>query len=599
MSFIPTIFVVGELSSGKSSFLNALASGFVSSVSLQRETFTPIYYKFRKNVSETNLDNITISMEQIHEQNQSQREQLNSNIKTTNRPIAYTLPIRYGLPDMDVIDFPGLNDSDDKNNEFMKVMEKNIHDAHIILFVTDATKAFTNASELDTYNKIKQCVDAEYKKNYHHIELITIINKYDETDDEDIEQIYYRISNKIGTDMKSLFRVSSHKLFINSIVDRKGSAIIPKFLKSESIKILKNSNVVIGEIPKQFQSIYNLWKLDHNELKFHYDLNIKFINCKLVGDWDNLIEYIREFNGSYHSKYSDKLGETLSDTCDKIVGFYDLIWGSPYDRTDTHIPILTSYVIKIQQIMEKLKLININMNEMYAKIIVMFNAILDYSMVCNYKAQTYRFLIIEILFGMINNEIFRTNIINIITNDKIINRIDNVTILALINFDCIHQLWEIPNGRKKIISLLSLLSTYSNEIEFSLKNPSYYYENHSIIKKCFFDTKLYVEANWFIAKMINSTMVPQELKYTILISITDVIVLKQLHNDNDINYAYLDKCEDGLSVKLKLCLCYVSQENMTTHRKLDNSLFTMGKYPEIQEICDKYKKTKHLLKTLF
>ena len=334
MSFIPNIFLVGEVSSGKSSLLNAFGSGFISSVSLQRETFTPLHYEFRKNATDDDLNKITNSMQKIHEDNQQKREQLSSGKVAelpTGEPIKYKLPVRYGLPEMNIIDFPGLNDSEDTNNNFLKALEENIQNAHIILFVTDAEKAFTNASELDTYNKIKTCIENEFDKNFHYIELIVVINKYDEIKDVDIRQIYGRIADKIKASDKNLFRVSSHKLFVNSIVERKGYTIIPKFLKTESLKILKNSNVAMNGINKKFNSKLRIWKLSHTDIKFNDDCidtddddseddnkSIETIDCNIVGDWDNLIEYINGFNIRYFKKCSDELRGSLSDDCKTI-----------------------------------------------------------------------------------------------------------------------------------------------------------------------------------------------------------------------------------------------------------------------------------------
>ncbi len=620
MSFIPNIFLVGEVSSGKSSFLNSLASGFVSCVSLQRETFAPLHYEFRKKGTEEDLNKITISMEEMHSNNQKQREQFGSNIKGVlpkkEEPIKYKLPVRHGLQEMNIIDFPGLNDSEDTNNTFMKVLEENIHDAHMIMFITDAEKAFSNASELDTYNKIKKCIENEYEKNYHFIDLIIVVNKYDEIKDSDIRQIYGRIADKVKSQKDKLFRVSSHKLFVHSIVDRKGYMFIPKFLKTESQKILKNSNVSMNGLTKRFNTKLQYWKLNHGDLKFNDECvdetssdeedSIETIDCKLVGDWDNLIEYVQSFNNVYFKKCSDELRGTLSDTCKNIVELYELMWGSSFDKTDNHIQKLTVYISTLNHIIEQLKLKKNNMAITYLKIMELVNEILNYSNRCSFKGP-FRLLIVEILFNMISDSTFRIHILEAIIDDKMIDKISNTTILSLMRIISVDKalmvkFWNNPNGRKKIISLLSDSENYGVNIPFSPCNQSYYYENKQFIKTCFRDeTKPNMTANWFITRMITSLHVPPELRYTILISITDKATLQKLYIDNEINTAYLDKCKTELSLKLKLHVCIISQGSSFDSKlsKFEHQLFTLDDNVNVKQAYNNYKNTKDLLKELF
>ena len=72
-----TIALIGEINSGKSSLLNALAAGFVSCVSLQRETFEPLAYRFSHTKGEPKIiRQISEQIDIIHNQNNLQREQL-------------------------------------------------------------------------------------------------------------------------------------------------------------------------------------------------------------------------------------------------------------------------------------------------------------------------------------------------------------------------------------------------------------------------------------------------------------------------------------------------------------------------------------------
>jgi predicted GTPase len=69
-----TIFITGEVNAGKSSFLNALSGGIVSNVSLQRETFIPIWYQYSNTGTEDNLQRVSMGLESVSKQNQSSRQ---------------------------------------------------------------------------------------------------------------------------------------------------------------------------------------------------------------------------------------------------------------------------------------------------------------------------------------------------------------------------------------------------------------------------------------------------------------------------------------------------------------------------------------------
>lgn len=171
-----TIALVGEISSGKSSFLNSLAIGFVSSVSLQRETFQPLWYQFSK---ENNMD-LRILFKKIdeqHAQNEKDRPiltgdkmkpedleaKVSSMIKICND--GETLPTRYGLNDFNVIDFPGLNDSEDSRNDFMKAIENRIDMIDIIFYITDAARAFVSSSEVEQFKSIQKLIEIQKSKS--------------------------------------------------------------------------------------------------------------------------------------------------------------------------------------------------------------------------------------------------------------------------------------------------------------------------------------------------------------------------------------------------------------------------------------------------
>ena len=131
-----TIFLIGKVSSGKSSLLNALSGNFISNVSLQRETFNPIKFSFSKEGSAENIIELSNKLEEQHKKNEEKRKNLN---KDDTLIEALKLPELYNYDELNIIDFPGLDDSDDKDGHFFNLIKKYIHLADIILYVTDAS----------------------------------------------------------------------------------------------------------------------------------------------------------------------------------------------------------------------------------------------------------------------------------------------------------------------------------------------------------------------------------------------------------------------------------------------------------------------------
>ena len=174
----PTIFLIGEVSSGKSSFLNSFAGGYISNSSIQRETFNPLWYQFSSTGKEDHVTGITLQLEHKHKQNELFRERIQDlkeeeissldHICDDDNP----LPIRYNLEDLNIIDFPGINDSDDKTNKFLKAIENRIHQADLLIYITEATSAFVSSSEILVFQNIIKMIN-RCKNNGQFIDVIS------------------------------------------------------------------------------------------------------------------------------------------------------------------------------------------------------------------------------------------------------------------------------------------------------------------------------------------------------------------------------------------------------------------------------------------
>src|SRR5579883_1338127 len=134
MSFL-TIGVCGQVSAGKTSFINALCGGFVGSTSLSRETFQPesIYLSTDGNIQ--NLQYMESEMIKIRKQNDLSKKDgvFKTEILERNR-YEKNLPSYLGR-NVRLIDFPGINDSADKEGKFYNILIENIVLCDLLIYI--------------------------------------------------------------------------------------------------------------------------------------------------------------------------------------------------------------------------------------------------------------------------------------------------------------------------------------------------------------------------------------------------------------------------------------------------------------------------------
>ena len=316
-----TIFLIGKVSSGKSSLLNALSGNFISNVSLQRETFNPIKFSFSKEGSAENIIELSNKLEYQHKKNEEKRKNLN---KDDTLIEALKLPELYNYDELNIIDFPGLDDSDDKDGHFFNLIKKYINLADMILYVTDASCAFVNSSEIDLIKQLTELILSQQNIHHHYIKFLMVVNKFDLIDDTDLKAIYERIPSKISVSTCDIYRVSSHKLLIDSLIYNKKNMIVPKIMGKEFRKILQTCNVSVNKQLKQTLSEKGIILCDNIEYQNNIDSDILSednsdettgVNYKIIGDWDSLIDRIQGFGeklskGKYEmmdTKYNDLL----------------------------------------------------------------------------------------------------------------------------------------------------------------------------------------------------------------------------------------------------------------------------------------------------
>jgi hypothetical protein len=189
-----------------------------------------------------------------------------------------------------------------------------------------------HAHELDLFNKILNLVNERLSAG-QYISLCIMVNMYDDINDQDYYDIYKRITTKVSR--VKIFRFSSHRFFVNTLLDKRQIIPVPTLFHKELLTMLKNSDKVISKPAKDFlekkkhiqinsiksfvsESKYS----DSNDIFNDIDILVetdvcnknsyKYGNDCNSGDWDNIIGYITSLFGNYRE---NKL--TLSLKCMK------------------------------------------------------------------------------------------------------------------------------------------------------------------------------------------------------------------------------------------------------------------------------------------
>lgn len=283
------IFFVGEVSSGKSSLLNALAGGIISNASLQRETICPEIYNFDniQTKAYSSFKKIASMLEEKHLKNKFFKQSNKKLIKEPKNIVdadnnRIDFKPQFGMPDFMVTDFPGLNDStafyndaeksgsENSEDMFFKLVKDNIAKCDLLVYITKAETAFINQSEINLFQKLKLLRDDMMTNFGKYIKLCIVVNKFDDPYDPDLVEIANDISSKLQFEIP-IFRVSSHKLLVENIIQHKLSVPIPKFCMPEIHKIFQNANVIMTK--NQKNSVTNHGKISYQYIESNQDID--------------------------------------------------------------------------------------------------------------------------------------------------------------------------------------------------------------------------------------------------------------------------------------------------------------------------------------
>jgi GTPase SAR1 family protein len=183
MSQFLNICLVGCVSAGKSTILNAFFGQDFAQCKIKRTTMIPnIFIE-----SDTNIDDyaeINNIIKDVNERayNESSKPGGKLNLEDYDNELTFMVEpmevITGGQVKICMYDIPGLNDARTKD-VYYKYLKDNFHKFNIILFVVDIQSGLNTSDEIDIINFLADKI-REQKSINKNIKLLTIVNKADD-----------------------------------------------------------------------------------------------------------------------------------------------------------------------------------------------------------------------------------------------------------------------------------------------------------------------------------------------------------------------------------------------------------------------------------
>jgi GTP-binding protein EngB required for normal cell division len=184
-SFI-NICLVGCVSAGKSTILNALFGQDYAQCKIKRTTMMPNVFMETDNKSQIDtLDKINKTISEINNQIYTQTENGLRPLKLSD----YGNELNFYVGNMDLnlgnkikicmYDIPGLNDARTKQI-YYDYLRNNFHKFNIVLFVVDINSGLNTSDEMDILNFLAENIKSHKTKSNKNINMLTIVNKADD-----------------------------------------------------------------------------------------------------------------------------------------------------------------------------------------------------------------------------------------------------------------------------------------------------------------------------------------------------------------------------------------------------------------------------------
>jgi hypothetical protein len=302
--------VCGLVSSGRSTFINALSNCLLAAASKTRQTSKPIMYCLRENGSNRNvvmiaktLDKHITANKKLFENEIPSGNKLEEILGSVDKTYL-RYPVKSKL-NINLVNFPGFGDRCDRSNMFFKSFNCILPNYDLVFYVCNANNPFLTDFEVDNIKTILSEIENIRQNHNIDIELFIIAAKYDDEDNKELFDMYKNIPEVTGVPKENIFRVNSYQVLVTHM---KKKIFVPKSFEQE-IKNIKSN--LFGKIRGK-KKLPVLGKVINSSELFGTD---KF---EEDGDWDNLFERIKSFENELNELRSMSRTKSLINILHKL-----------------------------------------------------------------------------------------------------------------------------------------------------------------------------------------------------------------------------------------------------------------------------------------
>ena len=347
----PLIAVIGQFSSGKSTFLNALLGQDILPSGLTPVTAKAVRLKFAKmpllSVKFINGNESLLASSDLAELNKL-GEQVSG--MTLYAPSEI-------LKEINFIDTPGLNSLRDADTKETKNTLKKVSGAIWLSLANNAAKA----SELESIKEILKAND---------LKAICLINQKDKLSEEELESLLKHARQTYGELFEDIIAISSKQALLGITNNDKGLLEASNF--NEALKAIKECF-----LDKSFKENFikvrakKIVKLLTNEQEKHLEIydNAQFILDEFSGSLDERLEAIKEeFKPKITLRYS-QMSEVIKLAADEVFKLLKPFSKTKFNASKT---LLNKEIYK----RENFEVISLDSDEVFSKLIyedVVFN----------------------------------------------------------------------------------------------------------------------------------------------------------------------------------------------------------------------------------
>lgn len=275
---ILTIGLCGQVSAGKTSFMNMLCNGFVGDVSLARATTSAELIQLRigaENKLKVYEREMLESKNNIYKWRRSVDDSVLT-IRQSNNPLQSLIGI-----DLNIIDFPGISSL---NDSYLEILKQYINRLDLLFYITSIETAFNSETEIELFNEIKDIA------NKNCILLTILINKIDNPHDIEHNHLIKYVIPKEIKEQNKIYRISCHKMFIHYLkLNKIKRTFMHNDILNELSKIFKSADVLVDTDMQN--SIISGSLIDFSNIKYNNSINEEE-NEDNSGDYDKLVNFI-------------------------------------------------------------------------------------------------------------------------------------------------------------------------------------------------------------------------------------------------------------------------------------------------------------------